>query len=616
MADPISILGALASASTVKDLSCNAIRQCLEAIKKWKARYAYWEDVTQKFKEYLSYLDRSAKVVEKARELKDIAIVDADVDWECIVNKCRQFCEKLKRFHQSWTDRQEESRRNALTLYYYFALRSQSEKVIIELDNAKLQLLLYQQLLTSQLQVQGMTDIGFIRMNLATLRSSDDRAADVGRNSAQSGQQAESNSQTQFKSSPLRRLKPRTKKMGTKMLKQTKINPVQATQSGQDATTLPTQPNIQQEESHKAEAIMDETSSAWPSFDTRSVLTASTTQTGRSMITLDESPFVLQVEVRISISCSPGDVLLCMIDGTKRSGYVEQHVSSGSRYSLEELLPDSLPTNTTNNIDFDIQEHKPIESATENHAENAPEQNHEDKGDQASITYELPVQDNESAPAKVLPSELSEFGFHEKSEIFTMNFNERWDLLFFQNLSGRIQCAMVPLDSGSCEVETILLESIADAAEGSPMMAERHQGDFWTDEWRSSYIHVIFAISVNGARILTDYWILEDGKWPRNWTKGELEFLRIEVTPTSPINRFPYMSSGKEFIDDATFSVERRPERSPTEMVYMERHGMNWLVVPGPQGFLFTCWKLALAKDGFRQRTTSGVFLVTPMSLA
>lgn len=53
MADPISALSALATVAIVTDLSCDAILFCLKAIKSWKTRHKFWNNVKNRFAEYL-----------------------------------------------------------------------------------------------------------------------------------------------------------------------------------------------------------------------------------------------------------------------------------------------------------------------------------------------------------------------------------------------------------------------------------------------------------------------------------------------------------------------------------------------------------------------------------
>jgi len=53
MAELVAALGVLSSVATVADISCNAIGKCLNAIRLWKTRYKFWDDVMNRFAEYL-----------------------------------------------------------------------------------------------------------------------------------------------------------------------------------------------------------------------------------------------------------------------------------------------------------------------------------------------------------------------------------------------------------------------------------------------------------------------------------------------------------------------------------------------------------------------------------
>lgn len=53
MAELVAALGVLSSVATVADISCNAIGQCLNAIRLWKTRHKFWDDVMNRFAEYL-----------------------------------------------------------------------------------------------------------------------------------------------------------------------------------------------------------------------------------------------------------------------------------------------------------------------------------------------------------------------------------------------------------------------------------------------------------------------------------------------------------------------------------------------------------------------------------
>ncbi|KAL6406266.1 hypothetical protein AUP68_10437 [Ilyonectria robusta] len=251
--------------------------------------------------------------------LKSRAAVDNGGHWSPIVDRCRGFCDKLKECHSSWdiyNDMQGNSTFSKLWLTcQYRKIRAGADKLILELEKAKCELLLYYQLLALELQVQGLGHTQFLRDSLDTIHRKPDTASN-----APDELHDESRSNPDRATDdrlPLGKLVVRQLNLTRGKVRRPKKN---KTASSQATVATPSTSHIQ-DCGHPDEATM-----AGSEIDTRSIMTTSTCLTARTRYSLAEASFIVPVDIQTSMLCETGDVLLCEINILSQHGTVKQHI--------------------------------------------------------------------------------------------------------------------------------------------------------------------------------------------------------------------------------------------------------------------------------------------------
>jgi hypothetical protein len=247
-------------------------------------------------------------------------------------------------FHKIWEDQQAEKREtlgfatNARSFYHHFILRPQAEKLLNEFDKAKVQILLYQQLITIELQLQGQVDVCFIKTSLRTIRQSsrptvrpaesvqsisDDAPSPQERGNQLISARLTSGIEKVRKKTPWR----------TKGKKDKGIDPIRSEVIAESTSEHDPQ-QLDEVFSISAQSL-DEVVPADVASDASSVLSTSTSQTSITNRITEIPSLVLPIITKSSLSCESGDVILCQIDGKSLSGEVSGHIPASLWQSPE-----------------------------------------------------------------------------------------------------------------------------------------------------------------------------------------------------------------------------------------------------------------------------------------
>lgn len=280
------------------------------------------------------------KAIEEAKIRTTDKFNRPGTDWESIVNQCRQFCLTLKQFHKTWKAREEAERKkldlvaSGISFYYQFTLRPQAQALLNELEKAKVHILLYQQLISIELQLQGQDDIEFVKSRLQFMhQSSQPNDSAPGKNQSnpdvcRSTQEQSDHDKFQVAVSSFLAALSNSRRVKGKLHRRSKRIPIKTNPE----TTKEQNPEQARGLGTLAQAL-DEVIPRIVTSDANSLFSASSSKESMTDGLMETPPRIIPVTSHQSVSCESGDVILCLIDTNTWSGEISKimHTSEWTR---------------------------------------------------------------------------------------------------------------------------------------------------------------------------------------------------------------------------------------------------------------------------------------------
>ncbi|KAL6412130.1 hypothetical protein AUP68_04513 [Ilyonectria robusta] len=228
--------------------------------------------------------------------------------------RCREFCLKLQAFHSSWEHQDMQQRLifdQTLGVYQYLRLRSRAEKIILDIERAKLELLLYTQLHAFELHLNGTADVEFLAASLNALSNklgpSIEKSMDITPHS---------------KSLGIRKF---ARKFVPKSARRDKARNLGVQRACTNPSTSSLQNSLDRGQDY-GDTILERISTTESHFDTLSIGSTATGETHRTGLSLDITSFIIPIEIKDSVQYQAGDILLCEINGETQSGSIKDHM--------------------------------------------------------------------------------------------------------------------------------------------------------------------------------------------------------------------------------------------------------------------------------------------------
>jgi hypothetical protein len=262
-------------------------------------------------------------------------------DWESIVDRCRQFCLTLKQLHKTWKAREEAERKkldlvaSAISFYYQYTIRPQAQALLNELEKAKLKILLYQMLISIELQLQGQDDIEFIKSRLQFMHhSSQPNDSASGKNQSNpdvcaSAQEQSGHDKFQVAVPSLLAVLSKSWKVKAKLPRRSKRIPIKT-----NPETTKEQNLEQVQGSGTSGQALDEAMPRIVTSDANSLFSGSSSKGSMTDDVMENPPRIIPVRPHKSVSCESGDVILCQIDTKNWSGEISTIMNASEWTSL------------------------------------------------------------------------------------------------------------------------------------------------------------------------------------------------------------------------------------------------------------------------------------------
>jgi len=280
------------------------------------------------------------KAVEEAKTRTKHKFNRHGTDWESIVDQCRQFCLTLKQFHKTWKAREEAERKkldlvaSGISFYYQFTLRPQAQALLNELEKAKVHILLYQQLISIELQLRGQDDIEFVKSRLQFMHQSsqpNDSAPDKNQSNLDvcpSTQEQSDHDKFQVTISSLLAALSNSRIVKGKLHRRSKRIPIKT-----NPETIKEQNPEQAQGLGTPAQALEEVIPRIVTSDANSLFSASSSKESMTDGLVETLPRIIPVTSHQSVSCESGDVILYQIDTNTWSGEISKiiHASEWTR---------------------------------------------------------------------------------------------------------------------------------------------------------------------------------------------------------------------------------------------------------------------------------------------